>query len=440
LRPYQAEAYARLREAARTWRERKPGYGLLAVGPTGMGKTRLALELATNSIGKGRQVLWLAPRTELVDQPVERLRACGWTDIRIMQGCRTGGDGPITVASIQTLVARGEAPPADLVILDEARHYVAAEWGEIAGQYLDTVRVGLDATPARADGAPLGDLFDELIEVATIGQLTADGYLVPARVLAPDKLESALAWEPVDWWQREAGGRSTLCFAASRAHASKLAAEFQAAGVSAMAVDSHTSADMRRMAVDLLKAGELQVLVNCMVFTEGFDAPGIGCVMVCRGVSHETTWLQMLGRGLRPAHGKTDLIVGDFRGWCHKHGWPEDARAWHLEGKAVRRAEGLPPAVQCRKCHGWTRGGPTCPLCGAVKPPPPMPRVSRRVMAERRREHMRRSVPRSGRQWDRFCELVRMARARDWKPQAVAMRFKAEFRRWPAWSAEDVEG
>jgi len=444
LRPYQADAYARLRAAAHAWRPRKPGYGLLAVAPTGAGKTRLALELATVAIAKGREVLWLAPRTELIDQPVERLRACGWTDIRIMQGARTGGDGPITVASIQTLVARGEAPPADLVILDEARHYVAAEWGEIAGQYLDTVRVGLDATPARADGAPLGDLFDELVEVATIGGLTSAGWLIPARIIAPDECTKDLAWEPVEWWHEWASDRATLVFCAGQKHARDMAVSFVAAGVSAMAVDAHTPPELRQLAVDMLRAGELQVLCNVGVFTEGFDAPGLGCIMVCRGVSNEWTWLQMLGRGLRPAGGRAapgeHCLVGDFRGWCHKHGWPSDERTWHLEGKPLSRAEALPACVQCPACHGWSRGGGPCPTCGAEKPPPPPPKVSKREMAERRREHMRRTVPRAGPKWEHFAALVRTARARGWKPNAVSLRFRARYRHWPVWAAEQVEG
>ncbi|MBU0598971.1 DEAD/DEAH box helicase family protein, partial [Patescibacteria group bacterium] len=237
LRPYQTRALELLVDAAHRWSARKAGYGLLAVAPTGAGKTRLALELATRSIAKGRRVLWLAPRTELINQPLERLHEAGWHDVQVLQADRPRGEGPITVASIQTLVARGELPEADLVILDEARHYVAQEWGAVAARYLGSVRVGLDATPARADGAALGDLFDELIEVATIQELTALGWLVPARVIGPAQYEKKLCGAgPVQAYLDHTPQGRALCFCTSRRHAADTAAEFRAAGVEAVAV------------------------------------------------------------------------------------------------------------------------------------------------------------------------------------------------------------
>jgi len=434
LRPYQTRAYSELRAAAARWSTQKQGYGLLAVAPTGAGKTRLALELATRSIAKQRQVLWLAPKTELVDQPVENLRRCGWTDVQVLQADRPRGEGPITVASIQTLVARGETPPADLVILDEARHYVAAEWGQIAAAYLGAVRVGLDATPARADGAALGDLFDEIVEVATIQELTEGGWLVPARVIAPDAYADKLAADPVEAYLEHTPGGRALVFCSSRKHAADTARAFTAAGVAAAAVDSHSSDDARRLAVESIRSGHLDVLCNVQLFTEGFDAPGVDTIAVARGVSNETTWLQMLGRGLRPAPGKTQCTVLDLRGHCHRYGWPEDPRTWHLEGRPVRRQEQLPTAVQCPQCHGWSRGGGTCPICGAVKPPPPPPKVSKKEMAERRRA----AQPRTGKDWELWAGLVRTARARGYKPQWASLRFKSKTGRWPRWGVKQV--
>lgn len=438
LRPYQRDAYARLRAAAQRWRAEKPGYGLLAVAPTGAGKTRLALELATRSIAKGRQVLWLAPRTELVDQPVEHLRECGWTDVRVLQADRPAGEGPITVASIQTLVARGEAPAADLVILDEARHFVAPDWGKIASAYLGAVRVGLDATPARADGAALGDLFDEIIEAASIAELTADGWLVPARIIAPAKHTTKLAASPVEAYREHTPDGRALVFCSGRKHAAETAETFTAAGIPAMAVDSHSSKVTREHAVAGIRDGSLRVLCNVNLFTEGFDAPGVDTIVIARGVAHETTWLQMLGRGLRPAGGRAVpgelCTVLDLKGHCHRHGWPEDARTWHLEGRPVRREEALPAAVQCPACHAWSRGGGPCPICGATKPPPPPPKVSKRELAERRRA----AQPRTGKGWELWRRIVLDCRAKGSKPQAAALQYRRRTGHWPRWGVAQV--
>ena len=439
LRPYQQDAVERLRSAAHRWSAVKPGYGLLAVAPTGAGKTRLALELATRSIAKGRQVLWLAPRTELVDQPVEHLRECGWTDVRVLQADRPRGTGPITVASIQTLAARGETPPADLVILDEARHYVAQEWGQIASAYLGSVRVGLDATPARADGAALGDLFDEIVEVASMRELTADGWLVPARIVAPASYAARLARCPVEAYLTHTPHGRALVFCSSRRHAKTVAEQFCAAGVAAVAVDSHSSADERDAAVEGIRSGSLQALCNVQLFTEGFDAPGVDTVVVARGVSNRWTWLQMLGRGLRPAAGRAapgeQCTVLDLRGHCHRYGWPDDEQIWHLEGRPLRHVEGLPTAVQCPQCHGWSRGGGTCPVCGATKPEPPPPKVSKRELAERRRA----AQPRTGPDWELWRGLVLTGRERGYKPAWAAFQYRAKTGCWPRWGTKRIQ-
>lgn len=441
LRDYQARAVDLLVDAAHRWRRVKPGYGLLCVAPTGAGKTRLALELATRSIMKGRQVLWLAPRTELIDQPVERLHAAGWPDVRILQADRPRGEGPITVASIQTLVARDEAPEADLVVMDECRHMAAKEWHQLAARYLDAVRIGLDATPARADGAGLADLFDEIVEVATISELIADGWLLPAQIIAPAKYEPKLAADPVQAYLEHAPHGRALCFCQSRRHAKDVAAAFRAAGISSVAVDSYSSDDERLLAVAGIRDGSIDVLCNVQLFTEGFDAPGINTIIIARGVSNGWTWLQMLGRGLRPGHGRRyageRCIVLDLRGHVHRpgFGWLDDARTWHLEGRPLRHVEGLPTAVQCPQCHGWSRGGGTCPICGAVKPDPPPPKVSKRELAERRRERQ----PRTGRDWELWRELVLTARERGYKPGWACFRYKAKTGRWPRWGIKQVE-
>ena len=217
LRPYQVRARDDMRRAAARARRRlrRQGVGVLAVAPTGAGKTIIALEVARGAIEREHSVLWLAPRAELVDQPVAKLASYGWHSVRVVKaGVRGDPSAPITVASIQTLVAREYAPPADVVIFDEARHYVADQWGEIAARYQGAVRIGLDATPVRADMSPLGDLFDELVHVASVTELQAlwdetEGRegLVRAKYFAPATYQKDLAQHPVDAWKAHAEGK-----------------------------------------------------------------------------------------------------------------------------------------------------------------------------------------------------------------------------------------
>ena len=252
LRPYQAKLLAEARSVgAELARERTDGGGLgiLIQLATGGGKTLLALHLAIGAIEhKGHRVLWLAGRDELVNQPVARLAEFG-VKARVLSRGRASGDpaSPITIASIQTLLASGEAPPADLVIFDEARHFVAAQWGQLAARYRSAIRIGLDATPAREDGAPLGDLFDRIIIGPSVQELTAGGFLVPCAIYAPDPpRKEALSEDPALAYHKLCDGKRAIIYGSSVAHARRIAADLRDAGIAAEAVDGKTSEQRRK--------------------------------------------------------------------------------------------------------------------------------------------------------------------------------------------------
>lgn len=395
LRNYQTEGCARVRaEARRLTRARGGGgYGVLVVMPTGSGKTRCGLDFASGAIAKGGKTLWLAPRAELVDQPVARLAELGWYSTRVVKAGRVEGDptAPITVASIQTLVARGYTPPADVVVFDEARHYVAARWAEIASAYPDAAKVGLDASPARADGSPLGDLFDSIVQISSVAELTAQGWLVPSVVYAPGQHQPELQGTPLEKWRQHADGLRTIVFCTSVHEAHRQAEEFRGAGVAAEAVDGTTPLEERRAALDRLRTGETLVICNCLLFTEGLDVVELEAIIIARGVANPWTWIQMGGRVLRPSPhtGKTIARIIDLRGHFHRSqfGPLNRPREWSLEGRPLRPLEPLPPCVQCRKCLAWTEGGRACPACGAEVPPPPPPRVKAGDLQEYRSQH-----------------------------------------------------
>ena len=373
-------------EARRLRKERGPdmGYGILAQGPTGMGKTRLGLELASNAVVKGGHVLWLAHRNELIDQVVARLAKAGWTSVRVVKAGAITGDpnATITVASIQTLVARNFTPPATLVIFDEARHYAAATWAAIAANYMSTVRVGLDATPGRSDGSDQ-PLFDVIVPITTVRELTDAGILVPSVVWAPPQYQSQLAGRALDKWLNPSPhadsyepGKPTIVFCRNAADAEQTAAEFRAAGYAFEAVSYKTPTAKRKTAIDRLRSGELIGLTNCLLFTEGLDVPQLEVVVIERGVSHLSTWIQMGGRPLRGNQpGKHLAHIIDLHGHVHRYGPLDTEHVWSLDGEPVRPVDALPSCVQCRKCHAWGAGGQPCSACGAPLPLPPPPKV-----------------------------------------------------------------
>lgn len=448
FREHQAEGYARLRAAVARLLRTRPGQGagVVAVAPPGYGKTRIALEVANGAREKGKRTGIFAAKQELIDQPMHRVLEAGWPreDLQVITAGETIGrdDASLVIASVQTLLARGLRPQLDTAIWDECRHFVAPEWFTVAGDYKHIVRVGLDATPARADGAPLGDLFDELVELATIGWLTENRWLVPQRLLAPESEGKDLAETPLAFYEAHARGLRAIVFCKSIAESKRQTQEFILAGYRAVHLDGKTPTERRRTAIERLRTGEVQVVCNQGLLTEGLDVPELDCIIVARGVAHESTWVQILGRNLRtedgqqlgPHHRKQVAIVGDLLGQCHRHGFIADARTWHLEGKALRRADDIPGAVMCRSCFAWNRG-PACLVCGAKLPPPPPPRVTKRELKEQRQAN----APRHGREWELWLDLVRTAAMKGWKPQAASMRFKAITGRWPVWGQKLAE-
>lgn len=449
---YQVRDFALLQNAARQLQQergRGVGYGLLAVAPTGYGKTILALHvwlaamIKAQAAARDMRILWLAGRKELVAQPVEKLAKYGWNDVRVIQAGEDQGNpgAPITLASPQTLLARDMRPPADIVIFDECRHFAPAaqQWNKLAGSYPRALRIGLDATPARSDGSGQADTFDVIVPLSSVAELTALGYLVPSVFFGPPAAQKALSDEPLAAYQRICPGRRCLVFCASRPEAKRQAELFRAAGIPAEAVDSHTHPKVRKAALDRVRSGETLVLCNVLLFTEGLDLVELEAIIIARGVSHPSTWIQIGGRGLRTsAHtGKRLAIIIDLRGHWHRPNFgPLDAaREYSLDGTPIKLLDPLPSASQCAACLAWGAGGRPCVACGAAVPMPPPPKVSKRELKELKRE----ALPRVGPEWDAWVELVRVGTERGYKPQWAAIRFNERFGHWPKWGVAVVE-
>lgn len=370
LRDYQLRAVDQLRAAYLRGR-RAP----LLVAPTGAGKTIIAAYIIQAAAALGNRTLFVAPRRELIGQTVRKLSDAGIWDVRVIQAAHDTGrpDAPVIVGSIQTLTMPrwlGRLPQADLVIPDEAHHMAADRWSQLATAYPAARWLGLTATPERADGKPLGDIFDELVVAATVTELTALGNLVPARVFAPlRQLETAeLALDPVAAYQEHGIGELAVVFCVTVEHAQRTAAAFTAAGVSAAVVTGKSPARERALTLQGWAAGDIRVVANCGVLTEGFDLPALSVCILARRFGHAGLFLQCVGRVLRPAPGKQRATVIDLCGSVHEHGPPELERTYSLEGEAITGAK-RDSIRQCPSCGAVFLLGPiACPQCGATMP------------------------------------------------------------------------
>jgi DNA repair protein RadD len=355
LRPYQVRALDEVR-----LRYMQGHRSIVLVSPTGSGKTLLGALACYHLVKRGRRVLWLAHRRELIEQTSRTLRLHG-VDHGVVAPWARRNYHPMQVGSIQTVAARDRVRGYDAVVVDEC-HHAFLGWYELVNNFRLRGRLilGLTATPQRADGTALGNTYSAMVVVAQVAQLVAQAHLVPSRMVALRGPTAAQAYLEL------CQGRPTIVFCRSVAHAQDTASLLAGAGVRAAAVDGGMTTEDRATALAHFGTGRLSVLTNMHVLTEGFDCPPASAVILARRFSSPLAFLQAVGRGLRPYPGKRDCLVVDLCGSVHIHGLPDEPRVYSLRGKPIARLANEPVRV-CAACGTVVpaRGPRVCPACGA---------------------------------------------------------------------------
>lgn len=393
LRAYQSKMIEDCRERMRQGCQR-----VVLCLPTGGGKTTIAAKMIELARDKGKRSLFLAHRRELIQQASARLDAFGLDHGVIMADhWRKAPWLPIQVASVQTYLKRRAFAAEnrfDFVFVDECHRTISPSYLEVLGRCGAPCVVGLSATPYRADGRGLGEYFDGLVMGPSIESLTQDGFLVPVTIYAPpidamagakvlggdykgDELEQrmnrkTLIGDLVEHWKQLAQGRPTVAFAVSVEHSKNIAKAFEEAGVRAAHLDGETPEDVRDQLLAKLSAGEIEVISNCAVLTEGWDCPPVSCGIIARPTLSKSLWRQMAGRILRTAPGKPDAILLDHGGCSHQHGHVYESDLIDLGSKKIAKkaSAAASPAISiCKTCFGVfpRASASTCPYCGAIR-------------------------------------------------------------------------
>ncbi len=348
LHPYQRIALYHLRRGleAGVWRQ----YVDL---PTGTGKGTIAAVFAAQRLSRGR-VLVLVHRQDLALQLSQALRKEGLEVGLLMEGiCML--DTPVVVATVQSLTPEATQEllaanpiPILTVLIDEAHHAVAGSSYErvlteielVAGAY-PVATVGMTATPYRTDDRSMLDVLPICAFARTIPEMVREGYLAPLTwqpvqvdldlnqvattrktgeldyvetTLARHLLQETITTRIVAHVASRIGQRPTLVFAASVQHAHQLCAAFRSRGISAAVVTGRTSRKQRDHIFTCWRSGIIQVVCNCALLTEGFDFPGVAALVIARPTLSPGLYMQMLGRGMRTAEGKSDCLVIDVVG------------------------------------------------------------------------------------------------------------------------------
>lgn len=343
LRPYQCAAIDAIRQEFIAGKK-----STLLVLATGLGKTVVFAEILRRTAAKGRRGLVVAHREELLKQANGKLAAIGVNAAIEQAGKRATADAPVVVASVQTLKGKRLqkfAPDAfDLVVIDEAHHATADGYRAVIEHFPSARILGVTATPDRLDGVGLGRVFESCAYKYELHKAIRDGWLAEVRARrivlkhvdldgvrtrAGDLETNALAVkmstpEAIHGVARpmieNIGDRQTIAFAVSVEHAHAIATALNTYREGcARAIDGSASSTEREAAVADFASGKIQILVNCALYTEGFDAPVTSCIAIARPTKSRALYSQMIGRGTRLFPGKTDCMLLDFVGLVGRH-------------------------------------------------------------------------------------------------------------------------
>lgn len=356
LRDYQTDAIDAVFKA---WADgmRRPAIVL----PTGAGKTvvfsalikqfreRRSGATLQRTGANGNRVMVLVHRDELADQALAKIHAVApHLTVGKVKAAERHVFADVMVCSVQTL-ARGTAlrqlhageqanGKIGLIITDECHHAAAPSYGRVYDAFPGALNLGVTATMARGDGRGLGDVWDEVVYSRSVLWMMSKGYLSPVRAVqvqlqnfdtsgikrsggdfqAKD-LGRAMTEAEADKaipraYKQHAGDRPGIVFTPTVATATAVADEMNAAGIATAVVSGETPKEERHRIYDDFRHGRVRVLSNCMVLTEGFDAPWAEVAVIARPTQSAPLYIQMVGRVLRTFPGKAGALVIDLVG------------------------------------------------------------------------------------------------------------------------------
>ena len=355
---YQEDMKERIEKALRLHRS------VMAQMPTGTGKTYLLTAVIDSFVnGNPMEKVWIvAHRRELVSQIDETVRK-----FHSYYASNTSSLlSSVKAMSIQWLMRHYDEIEEEpgMIVIDEAHHALAKTYKEMWERFPKAKFLGLTATPCRLNGKGFTDLFDILVQSWSVPEFISKGRLatydfvsiksdgVTQRLI--DSLQKRGA--DGDYQNKEMDmllnkkpsierlyrsleefgkDRKGIVYAINISHAQKITKLYQEHGVKAIAIDSKTPATERQQDIEAFKKGDIQVLVNVDIFSEGFDCPDVEFVQLARPTLSLAKYLQMVGRGLRVAKGKKNCVIIDNVGLYRVFGLPSQVWNWNamFEGK-----------------------------------------------------------------------------------------------------------
>lgn len=284
------------------------------------------------------------------------------------------------------------------VLVHNCHLSAAKSYKDIVARYPNALILGVTGSPCRLDNKPLGrefgGLYDYMVTGISIRQLIARGFLVKPVVYAPlEQLDLSgvrktagehntadlvavvdkpkITGSAVAHYKRICPNAPAIAWCVTVEHANHVADEFNAAGIKAVMLCGEHDGAYRDKIGKQLQSGEINVVTFVGILIEGVDWPAIACIIMLRPTLSLSSYLQVIGRGLRPMPGKTCCYVLDHGGLTFKHGLADEERDWSLDWGEKKKAgkgkkkEDIVDVLQCKKCWGVFTPADICPHCGA---------------------------------------------------------------------------
>lgn len=457
LRPYQAESIESLRTGFRSSHTRQ-----VLCAATGAGKSRIAEAMIRSASDKGSRIMFICERRILVDQFSKHLDAAGIDHGVLMAShWRFRPDRRVQVASAQTLERMESIPLVDIIFIDEIHACLRASILKLMDTNPNLKIVGLTATPFHKS---IGKYFSNVVNVITMEELVAQGFLVPFRVFAAKEIDTTNLKVVAGEWKKDdleargqqivgdvvadyirisldvfGGYRKTICFSCGIAHGADLARQFQAAGINAVQISSEDDEDYREQVLrEFAKPdSDIQMLISVAILSRGFDQSDVDHVILARPLKKSfSEHVQMVGRGARIHPGKTMCVVQDNSGnWLRfQDDWE---KLYHDGVQELGQGQDTKPkkepstedkaAAKCPKCSCLWSGGKVCLNCGHERVRPNEVVNVAGQMAEIGPSARKKDKHTAEQKADFYAELLGHAQERGFKPGWAYHKYRDKF-------------
>ena len=339
-------------------------HSVLLVSPAGSGKSVIIAEIARLATEKNGHVLFMVHRKELIEQ------ITGSFHTNEVQMENT------TIMTVGRIVNRlDQLPKPSLIITDETHHSLAKTYRDIYDYYADVPRLGFTASPWRMSGQGFTDVYESMVEGPQVEWLIDNNFLAPYKyysvnLINEDKLKKSstgdytknsiddaiggtIYGDVIQNYRKLADGKQAIVYCHSVDFSKEVAEAFRSEGIAAEHADAKTSKVEREKIMSDFRSGELKVLCNVDLISEGFNVPDCEVVILLRPTESLVLHIQQSMRSMRYKPGKRAIIIDHVANYL-KHGLPDTPRKWTLEererkGNKKTDSDAI-PIKQCPQC------------------------------------------------------------------------------------------